>query len=157
MARSKIWPTGGSRRRARIPRGGTAQRQDFAPHSGLSDHVRRPSGSACLKKARRVQRGKALSSLLGFGAKSQASTAIEKPKCSRSCQQPQGAAGTGTNFYSGNSPLNPRVGSLPSTFRLSCHRFIRDLSEPLSSSCTCLAASDSGFSSSTNSINLPAM
>ncbi|WP_421728504.1 hypothetical protein [Rahnella sp. EDr1-10] len=62
---------------------GTAQRQDFAPHSGVSDHVRRPSGSAGLKKARRVQRGKAISSLLGFGAKSQVSTAIEKPKCSR--------------------------------------------------------------------------
>ena len=27
---------------------GTAQRQDFAPHCGVSDHVRRPSGSACL-------------------------------------------------------------------------------------------------------------
>jgi len=47
---------------------GTAQRQDFAPHWGVSDHVHRPSGSACLKKARRVQRGKAFSSLLGFGA-----------------------------------------------------------------------------------------
>ncbi|WP_162997850.1 hypothetical protein [Rahnella sp. Larv3_ips] len=45
-------------------------------------HARRASATARLKKARRVQRGKALSSLLSFGAKSQASTAIEKPKCS---------------------------------------------------------------------------
>ncbi|KQN56335.1 hypothetical protein ASE99_09930 [Serratia sp. Leaf51] len=40
------------------------------------------------KKARRVQRGKALSFLPGFGAKSQAGTAIEKPKYSLSKKMP---------------------------------------------------------------------